>query len=83
MNNLVHIPMTPAAHRERKKRDRERQAGGERETEEGKIKAWGKVRDEHRGEKEEKRKERRKKGEMIANVCQGITCLNNKTEPGL
>lgn len=47
-----------------------------RRTEEGKIKAWGKVRDEYRGEKEggkKEREERRKKGEMIANVCQGIT----------
>lgn len=44
MNNLVHIPATPAAQRERKKgmkRGKERWAGGERRrwTEEGKIKA--------------------------------------------
>lgn len=42
MNNLVHIPTTPAAQRKRKKgMERERWAGGERErwTEKGKIKA--------------------------------------------
>lgn len=50
MNNLVHIPKTPTAQRERKKgmkRGREmRQVENERWTEEGKIKAGGKVRDE-------------------------------------
>lgn len=81
MNNLVHIPMTPAAQRGETEKGIERSETSRwrkrwRRTEEGKIKAWGKVRDEYRGEKEggkKEREERRKKGEMIANVCQGIT----------
>lgn len=52
MNNLVHIPMTPAAQRERKKEKgwRESEMGRwrkkrRRRTEEGKIKAGGRRRE--------------------------------------
>lgn len=82
MNNLVHIPMTPAAQRERKKgmkrgRERERDGQVEKEidgwTEEGKIKAEGGKRGMSREDKRRKRGEKREEWQMIADVCQGIT----------
>ena len=77
MNNLVHIPTTPAAQREGKK-GMKRWAGGGRGrwTEEGKIKARGGLKrgmsDEER-KRGEKRREKREEWQMIGDVCQGIT----------
>lgn len=72
MNNLVHIPTTPAAQREKKKgmrrgrkMSRWRERGTDREEDKSKGESEGWVK---RGKKE--------KGgvwQMIANVCQGIT----------
>lgn len=78
MNNLVHIPTTPAAQRGRERKGwRGREMGRWRKTEmdragedksKGENEGWVKGK---KGEKEGKKK--RVERQMIADVCQGIT----------